>query len=116
MAEKKAYTPAEFAALFGREKTWAYRMLYAGKINGISDYGRMMIPASEAERIEGEATRYRGKKKPAKEVPKEVKQRPPVKAPVKGNARWSDWVEKRKIKAVRTKGMGHQAKRLVSGD
>lgn len=29
---KIAYTLAEFAALFGMERTWAYRLLYAGKI------------------------------------------------------------------------------------
>ena len=30
--DKVALTPTEFAALFGKERTWAYRMMYAGKI------------------------------------------------------------------------------------
>jgi hypothetical protein len=64
MHEKLAYTPKEFSALFGREKTWAYRLLYAGKINAISGYGSIMIPASEAARITSDAGRYLGKIKP----------------------------------------------------
>jgi hypothetical protein len=111
MPEKKAYTPAEFAACFGREKTWAYRMLYAGKVNGISDYGRMMIPASEADRIAGEGARYLGRKKVAKTVAKKEAKPAPTSAS-KGSARWVDWMERRKNNAARTKGMGAQAKRV----
>jgi hypothetical protein len=95
MSEKRAYTPAEFAALFGREKTWAYRMLYSGKVNGITDYGRIMIAASEAERISSEGTRYLGKKKAAKKAAAKkqiasVEKQPPA----KGSAQWAAWIEK----------------------
>ena len=58
--EKVALTPGEFAALFGKSQTWGYRQLYAGKVKAITEYGRTMIPASEVERILGEAGRYNG--------------------------------------------------------
>lgn len=87
-------------------------MLYAGKINGISDYGRMMIPASEAARIEGEATRYRGKKKGATKAVAEKQKKNESLPPAKGSARWSKWVEKRRNKSSKAKGVGSQAKPL----
>ena len=46
-----AYSPAKFAALFNHEQTWAYRLIYGGKVKVITEFGRMMIPASEVERI-----------------------------------------------------------------
>jgi hypothetical protein len=95
VTEKKAYTPAEFAALFGREKTWAYRMLYAGKIEGISEYGRMMIPASEADRVAADSGRYLGKKKAAKKAGKKAA-KPEKKDEVSGKGKtWPEWVEAR---------------------
>ena len=103
VSEKKAYTPAEFAALFGREKTWTYRMLYKGKINGISDYGRMMIPASEAARIENEGKRYLGRKRKEKADKKspakggeEGSSKPPT-----GAVDWQDWVKAKKRNGVK---------------
>ncbi|RYD60708.1 MAG: DNA-binding protein [Verrucomicrobiaceae bacterium] len=103
--EKKAYTPAEFAALFGREKTWTYRLLYAGKIKGIKDYGRMMIPASEADRIEGAAAPYQGKgnKKSAADAENSQGLAPPPTE--SGNTRWSEWVKNRKDRGSKKKGM-----------
>ncbi len=58
--QKPAYTVAEFAGMFDRHKSWAYRMIYAGRIEVISDYGLMMIPAGEVEKIVGTAKRYVG--------------------------------------------------------
>ena len=46
-----AYSPVKFAALFGHEQSWAYRLIYAGKVKVITEFGRMMIPATEVERI-----------------------------------------------------------------
>ena len=46
-----AYTPAEFAALFGREKSWTYRQIYSGKLKTIKGMGGQLIPAAEADRI-----------------------------------------------------------------
>ena len=55
-SERAALTPGEFAALFGHEQTWSYRQIYAGKIKVITGHGRMMIPKSEVERLQREAT------------------------------------------------------------
>ena len=52
---RAAYTPKEFAALFGREKTWTYRQIYYGRLKSIKGHGGQLIPASEAERIVSEA-------------------------------------------------------------
>ena len=46
-----AYTPAEFAALFGREKSWTYRQIYSGRLKTIKGMGGQLIPAAEADRI-----------------------------------------------------------------
>ena len=53
--DRAGYTPAEFAALFGREKTWSYRQFYAGRLKMIEGYGGRLVPASEVERIMGKA-------------------------------------------------------------
>jgi predicted site-specific integrase-resolvase len=61
ISEKVVLTPAEFASLFGRHYTWAYRQIYAGKIKVLSKIGRIMIPRSEVERLlQGKET-YSGK-------------------------------------------------------
>lgn len=62
MSDQRTYTPKEFSAVFGREKTWAYRLLYSGKIEAITKYGRIMIPRSEVDKIESDSERYLGKK------------------------------------------------------
>jgi hypothetical protein len=49
--KRAAYSPAEFAASCGRHPSWAYRLLYRGKIRAITDLGRILIPASELERV-----------------------------------------------------------------
>jgi hypothetical protein len=60
--DRVAFSPAEFAALFGRSGTWGYRQLYSGSVNAIKDHGRLMIPASEVERVLGTAGVYNGLK------------------------------------------------------
>ena len=54
-SNRAAYTPSEFAALFGREKTWTYRQIYSGRLKSIKGHGGQLIPVSEAERILSEA-------------------------------------------------------------
>ena len=49
--ERPVLTPAEFAAQFGRTKTFAYRLLYSGKIKKLAGTGRILIPKSELERF-----------------------------------------------------------------
>lgn len=91
MSDKRVYTPAEFAALFGRTKTWTYRLHYAGKIKCITDYGKLMVPASEAARIEADAGSHRSRKELAKEPSVETIES--AKKPTKGSERWSAWVK-----------------------
>jgi len=52
MSERAAYTPAEFAALFGRKETWGYRRIYDGTVKTIEIGRRIMIARSEVERIQ----------------------------------------------------------------
>ena len=54
-SNRAAYTASEFAALFGREKTWTYRQIYHGRLKSIKGHGGQLIPVSEAERIVSEA-------------------------------------------------------------
>lgn len=58
--DKLTYTPAEFAALFNKERTWAYRQLYAGKIKAVTKLGQIHIPKSEVEKLLADVERYRG--------------------------------------------------------
>jgi Helix-turn-helix domain len=61
---RAAYSPAEFAASCGRHPSWAYRLLYSGKIRAITELGRLLIPASELERVLSLAQPYDPKPKP----------------------------------------------------
>ena len=51
LSEQLGYSAAEFAALFGRSPTWAYRQIYAGRIKPIADCGRLLIPNAEVDSI-----------------------------------------------------------------
>jgi len=59
-----AYSPSEFAASCGRHASWAYRLLYSGKIHAITELGRLLIPASELKRVLSLAQPYDPKPKP----------------------------------------------------
>ena len=60
--KRVAFSPGEFAALFGKSQTWGYRQIYAGKVKTITEYGRILIPAAEVERVLGTAGVYDGLK------------------------------------------------------
>jgi hypothetical protein len=60
--KRVAFSPAEFAALFGKSQTWGYRQIYAGKVTTITQHGRILIPAADVERILAEAGIYTGEK------------------------------------------------------
>jgi hypothetical protein len=60
---RAAYSPAEFAATCGRHPSWAYRLLYANKIQAVTELGRLLIPASELDRVLGLAVPYDPKPK-----------------------------------------------------
>jgi predicted site-specific integrase-resolvase len=55
-SDKKVLTPAEFAAEFQKERTWAYRRIWAGEV-AVLDMpgGTYQIPASEVDRLLAEA-------------------------------------------------------------
>ena len=59
-----AYSPGEFAKMFGKSQTWGYRQIYASKVSAITEHGRILIPAKEVERILESAGIYNGREKP----------------------------------------------------
>lgn len=61
---RAGYSPAEFAGLFGKHPCWTYRQLYAGKVHAVTTLGRILIPASEVERILAPAEPYNPRPKP----------------------------------------------------
>jgi hypothetical protein len=58
LAKRVALSPAQFAALCRRHPSWAYRNLYSGKIRALTGLGRILIPASELERVLSSAAPY----------------------------------------------------------
>lgn len=67
--KRVAYSPGEFAELFGKSQTWGYRQIYAGKVKAITEHGRILIPAKEVERILESAGIYNGRPTPKKAKP-----------------------------------------------
>ena len=49
--ERAAYSPTEYARLFGKSITWAYRLIERGEIRAVIVDGTKMIPATEVERL-----------------------------------------------------------------
>ena len=64
---RAALSPREFAASFGKHASWAYRLLYSGKIHAITELGRILIPASELGRVLNRAQPYDPRPKPEPE-------------------------------------------------
>ena len=60
--DRVAFSPGEFASLFGKSQTWGYRQIYAGKVKTVTELGRILIPAVEVERVLGKAGTYNGLK------------------------------------------------------
>src|SRR4051794_14510711 len=56
LSERAAYTPNEFAALFGHRTTWGYRLIYSGRVKTIQNLGRLLIPRCEVERLSNQTT------------------------------------------------------------
>lgn len=52
---RQAYTLQEMAQLFGKHRSWAYRMVKEGRIKVITGFGSQLVPAHEIERILGAA-------------------------------------------------------------
>ena len=74
-----AYTVFQFARLFGKERTWGYRMIYKGKVKVLPPdatiSGDFMIPHSEVVRLLSGPVSYSdeiaGKAVPKKKQPKQ---------------------------------------------
>ncbi len=60
--KRVAFSPGEFAKLFGKSQTWGYRQIYSGKAKAITEFGRTLIAAAEAEAILKTAGIYDGLK------------------------------------------------------
>jgi hypothetical protein len=67
-AIRAALSPREFAASCGKHPSWAYRLLYAGKIQAITQFGRILIPTSELQRVVGTAEPYNPQAKPQQKI------------------------------------------------
>lgn len=89
--ERVAFSPGEFAELFGKSQTWGYRQIYAGKVKAITEHGRILIPAAEVDAILQTAGVYDGMK------PKPIKTKETIKAlaPHLGNA-WQNFLSVRR--------------------
>lgn len=60
LLQRAALSPNEFASLFGRETTWGYRQVYAGRVKVIRRLGRMLIPQTEVQRLLADLEVYSG--------------------------------------------------------
>lgn len=60
--DRVAFSPGEFAKLFGKSQTWGYRQIYGGKVKAITEHGRILIPAGEVDAILKSAGVYDGLK------------------------------------------------------
>ena len=47
--------------MFGRSKTWTYRLIYAGVIHPLKSTPTLMIPRSEVDRLLADTGKYTGK-------------------------------------------------------
>jgi excisionase family DNA binding protein len=57
---RAAYSLSEAAELFGKDRSWIYRMVKDGKIRVVTGFGAMLISASEIERICGNTNKNGG--------------------------------------------------------
>jgi hypothetical protein len=73
-SDRAGYSPAEFAGHFGRHPSWSYRLLYSGRIRAITELGRILIPASELERVLSLAKPYNPTRKREPELEQEGEQ------------------------------------------
>lgn len=86
-----AFSPGEFAQLFGKSQTWGYRQIYAGKVKAITEHGRILIPAAEVERILGTANIYDGMKPKAPQSKEQLQKLAP-----KLEGVWQTYIQRRR--------------------
>ena len=75
--ERVAFSPGEFAELFGKSQTWGYRQIYAGRVKAITEFGRTMIAAAEVDAILKSAGIYDGSKPKAVKTKSEIQRLAP---------------------------------------
>jgi hypothetical protein len=111
--ERVAFSPGEFAELFGKSQTWGYRQIYAGKVEAITEHGRILIPAAEVDKILATAGRYEGLKVKAPKSKEDFRQLKPELRDA-----WKAFLEKRRkaeISANGLKGNGTQVAARLPG-
>jgi hypothetical protein len=67
---RAGYSPSEFARSCGKHPSWGYRQLYYGNVKAVTSLGRILIPASEVERVMAAAPYNPKPKKPKAGEPK----------------------------------------------
>ena len=70
--KRVAFSPGEFAQLFGKSQTWGYRQIYAGKVKAITTHGRTLIPAAEVNTILEAAGIFSGSKEKTVKTKNEI--------------------------------------------
>lgn len=99
--DRVTFSPGEFAELFGKSQTWGYRQIYAGKVKTITEYGRILIPAAEVDRILASAGRYNGlKKKPSRTKAEIQALKPELKSA------WSEFLAKSRARGSKPEKKG----------
>jgi hypothetical protein len=80
LSGRVAFSPQEFGALFGRSKTWTYRLVYAGIIHPLRSTPSLMIPRSEVDRLLADTAEYDGRPivKPRRSAKTKASARPPA--------------------------------------
>lgn len=91
IGERVAFSPGEFAEMFGKSQTWGYRQIYAGKIKAITEFGRIQIPASEVERVLETAGVYEGLPQKVARTKSEIQELRP-----KMGGAWQTYLERRR--------------------
>lgn len=61
LADRAAYTPREFAGIFGKSQSWAYRRLYDNTVRAVKVGGVTLIPSDEVQRLLSGAGLYNEK-------------------------------------------------------
>jgi hypothetical protein len=93
--KRVAFSPGEFAELFGKSQTWGYRQIYAGKVKTITAHGRTLIPASEVDKILDAAGVFDGAKPKAPRSKQQLQKLAP-----QLKSAWQNFIEQRRRSGI----------------
>ena len=96
-----AFSPWEFAKLFGKSQTWGYAKFTGGKVKAITEHGRILIPAAEVDAILKTAGVSDGMKPKLGKSKEEIQKL----APRLQNA-WQNFLAARRRSPAKTKKLG----------